>query len=52
MLERVVKGAYRGTYDQDPATGAFHARGYDVDFARYCSLASQPTPGRVHSEAS
>ena len=52
MLERVVKGAYRGTYDQDPATGAFHARGYRVDFARYCSLAAQPVPGRIHSEAS
>ena len=44
--------AYRGTYDQDPATGAFHARGYRVDFARYCSLAAQPVPGRIHSEAS
>jgi cysteine desulfurase/selenocysteine lyase len=52
MLERVVKGSYKGTYDQDPATGAFHARGYDVDFARYCSFAGQPAPGRIHSEAS
>jgi cysteine desulfurase/selenocysteine lyase len=52
MLERVVKRDYRGTYVQDPATGAFHARGYDVDFSRYCSLASTPAPGRVHSEAS
>ncbi|HMK37833.1 MAG TPA: aminotransferase class V-fold PLP-dependent enzyme [Bacteroidota bacterium] len=52
MLERVVRGEYRGTYDQDPATGAFHARGYDVDFSRYCSLAGQPVPGRMHSEAS
>ena len=52
MLGRVVRGDYRGTYTQDPATGAFHARGYDVDFSRYCSLAGQPAPGRVHSEAS
>ncbi len=52
MLDRVVRGAYSGTYDQDPATGQFHARGYNVDFARYCSLAGQPPRGRVHSEAS
>ncbi len=52
MLERVVRGDYKGTYVQDPATGAFHARGYAIDFSRYCSLAGQPVPGRVHSEAS
>lgn len=52
MLDRVSRGEYRGTYEQDPATGAFHARGYEVDFSRYCSLAPQPSPGRVHSEAS
>jgi selenocysteine lyase/cysteine desulfurase len=52
MLERVAGGAYSGTYDQDPATGAFHARGYHVDFAHYCSLAGQPFPDRIHSEAS
>jgi len=52
MLERVARGAYAGTYDQDPATGAYHARGYEVDFSRYCSLAAQPVSGRIHSEAS
>ncbi len=52
MLERVVKGDYAGTYVQDPASGAFHARGYEVDFSRYCSLATRPVQGREHSEAS
>ena len=52
MLERVARGAYTGKYVQDPASGAFHAGGYNVDFARYCSLASPPAAGRVHSEAS
>ncbi|HUI11803.1 MAG TPA: aminotransferase class V-fold PLP-dependent enzyme [Bacteroidota bacterium] len=52
MLARVAGGAYRGTYVQNPATGAFHAKGYEVDFARYCSLATGPVAGRLHSEAS
>ena len=52
MLGRVVRGDYKGTYVQDPASGAFHARGYAIDFARYCSLAGEPAPGRIHSEAS
>ncbi|HTS00648.1 MAG TPA: hypothetical protein VML00_12890, partial [Bacteroidota bacterium] len=52
MLERVARGEYRGTYVQNPASGAFHAKGYEVDFARYCSLAAPPVAGRVHSEAS
>jgi selenocysteine lyase/cysteine desulfurase len=52
MLGRVVSGSYSGTYVQDHASGAYHARGYDVDFTRYCSLAADTAHGRPQSEAS
>jgi len=35
MIERIVKGDYKGRYVQDPLTGAFHANGFEVEFEKY-----------------
>jgi hypothetical protein len=52
MLERVARGEYRGTYVQERATGAFRAEAYNVDFARYCSIAGNKPMERIPSESS
>jgi len=54
MLERVVRKDYRGTYVQERASGAFHAREYAPDFSRYFRYAGSMVPAgaRMSSEAS
>jgi cysteine desulfurase/selenocysteine lyase len=37
-LERIVRGEYKGTYVQDPATGEFHAQGSEPEWADYFEL--------------
>lgn len=38
VLERVVRGEYRGDYVQDPASGAYWPRGYDPQWEQYFKL--------------
>ncbi|MBP1678927.1 MAG: Aminotransferase, partial [Bacteroidetes bacterium] len=54
MTERIARGAYRGTYVQDKASGAFHAEGYRPEFQEYFSFPapSLPAARRLPSEAS
>jgi selenocysteine lyase/cysteine desulfurase len=54
MLRKIVRGEIRGTYDQDPRTGAFHARGYRVDIQKYLPSLSFGVPhsAPLPSEAS
>ncbi len=54
MLQRVVRKEYRGTYNQDRASGAFRAEGFAPDLSRYFRFASSMAPAerREVSEAS
>jgi cysteine desulfurase / selenocysteine lyase len=54
MLNRIVHREYKGTYDQDMASGAFHAKGYDVGFKKYFPFFDSVDPlyHRSYSEAS
>lgn len=54
MVGRVARREYKGTYVQDRASGAFHARGYSPDFSLYFRYAGSMVPGevRLSSEAS
>jgi selenocysteine lyase/cysteine desulfurase len=53
MLERIVRGEYRGRYRQDPRTGAFSVDGHVFDFTRYFPyVAPSPAGVRLPSEAS
>jgi selenocysteine lyase/cysteine desulfurase len=52
MLGRIVRRDTRGTYMQNPATGAFHAKGLTLDFAKYFPLCGSGGSERIHSEAS
>jgi cysteine desulfurase / selenocysteine lyase len=55
ILERIVRKEYRGTYIQSRATGAFHAKGYTVPFAKYLPSLDRRddgSPERPFSEAS
>jgi len=38
MLEKVVRGEYRGEYIQDPASGAYTAQNYAPDIEHYFSM--------------
>ena len=54
MLERIVRGDYKGTYTQDPASGAFRAKGFAMDVGRYFSFFEDAgrVTDRTYSEAS
>ena len=54
MLEKIVRHEYKGTYTQDPSSGAFMAEGFEPDLSRYFSFfrpVGQAT-SRTYSEAS
>lgn len=38
MLERISRKEYKGEYVQNPVTGAFSAKGFEVDLSRYYSM--------------
>jgi len=38
VLQRTVRGEYKGTYVQDPASGEFHAQGAEPEWADYFVL--------------
>jgi selenocysteine lyase/cysteine desulfurase len=54
MVDRIVRGEYRGTYVQEKASGAFHAEGYMPKFQEYFSFPAPflPAQRRPPSEAS
>jgi len=54
VLERIVRGEYKGKYVQDISSGAFHANGYQVDYSKYFSFFDfmERPARRTHSEAS
>ena len=54
MTDRIARGAYRGTYVQDKASGAFHAGGYRPEYQEYFSFPAPflPAARRLPSEAS
>lgn len=54
MTDRIARGAYRGTYVQDKASGAFHAEGYSPAYQEYFSFPAPflPAARRLPSEAS
>ncbi len=54
MVERIVRGEYRGTYHQDVASGAFRADGFDVSCQTYFPFfgATEQVRERSYSEAS
>lgn len=37
MLEKISRNDYRGEYLQDEETGAFYAKGFDVEYRKYCA---------------
>jgi len=54
MVDIIARKEFRGTYRQDPASGAFVAEGFETDLSRYFSFFNEVSPGktRSYSEAS
>lgn len=54
MLERIVRGEYKGKYVQDTSSGGFHAEGFTLEYHKYFPFFDQSEPGarRTYSEAS
>jgi len=54
MLERIVRGDYKGIYIQDQSSGTFRPKGFEVSFAKYFSFFDtvMPMKDRNYSEAS
>ena len=52
-LERIVRNEYRGSYELNPATGTFGAKGFHVDAANYFPFywAGEPQMERTFSES-
>ncbi|MFC2031652.1 aminotransferase class V-fold PLP-dependent enzyme [Chloroflexota bacterium] len=44
ILTRIASGEVEGHYEQDPMSGAYHPRGYKVEYERYFSLQAGLTP--------
>ena len=38
MLEKVIRGEYNGTYEQDPSSGEYTEKSFKPDFASYFCL--------------
>ncbi|MFN0156483.1 MAG: aminotransferase class V-fold PLP-dependent enzyme [Bacteroidota bacterium] len=53
MLERIRRKEYKGTYIQNPATGAFTAEGFAVNISDYYPMvsAAEDIPDRQYSES-
>jgi hypothetical protein len=54
MLERIVRREYKGTYRQDPSSGAFFPEGFEMNVNRYFSFFEEAggVKDRSYSEAS
>ena len=52
-LERIVRDEYRGTYELNPATGTFTAKGFHIDVGEYFPFyrAGEPQSERTFSES-
>lgn len=52
-LERIVRKEYRGSYELNPATGTFVAKGFHIDVAKYFPFyrAGEPRMERTFSES-
>ncbi|MDH4069103.1 MAG: aminotransferase class V-fold PLP-dependent enzyme [Ignavibacteria bacterium] len=54
MVDRIVRGDYKGTYRQDPVSGSFLPEGFEPDLSKYFPFFDSvvPAKNRTYSEAS